>query len=116
MTLYSGLIDEIISRYGEQLSDMPKQTYDAINIYFANGLAVELHFANAEEYSINWQADEKEFRIDTAPLHPELSTFPNHLHNSSGELSDDPFTTPGNPPWDNVKTVLDSILKNPTPD
>ncbi len=113
MTLHAELIDEIISHYGEQLADTPQQSYDAVTLSFATGLAMEIRFASADEYSLKWNEAETEFRIDTAPLHPELSTFPNHLHLGDGELRADPFTTPGNSPWDNLKAVLDTILENP---
>ncbi len=113
MTLHAEFTDEIITRYGEQLADAPQQSYDAVTLTFANGLAVEIRFASADEYSFQWQSAEQAFRIDTSPLHPELATFPNHLHHSNGEMRADLFTTPGNPPWENVKAVLDAVLKNP---
>ncbi len=113
MTLHTELIDNIISHYGERLVDTPQQSYDAVTLSFTNNTAVEIRFAGEDEYSLKWNSAEKEFRIDTAPLHPELSTFPNHLHLSNGEMRADPFTTPGNPPWENVKAVLDNILENP---
>jgi len=113
VTLHSELIDNIINHYGEQLVDTPQQSYDAVILSFANDLAVEIRFASEDEYSFKWSSAEKEFRIDTAPLHPELSTFPNHLHLSNGKMLADPFTTPGTAPWENVKAVLDKILENP---
>ncbi len=113
MTLQAELIDEIISHYGERLTDTPQQSYDAVTLSFANELAMEIRFASADEYSLKWSVAEKEFRIDTAPLHPELATFPNHLHLGNGEVRADPFTTPGNPPWENVRAVLDPLLENP---
>ncbi len=113
MTLHTELIDQIISHYGEHLADTPQQSYDAVTLTFSNDLAMEIRFASADEYSLKWSVAEKEFRIDTAPLHPELATFPNHLHLDDGGMRADPLTTPGNPPWENVKAVLDVILENP---
>lgn len=60
-----------------------------------------------------WRFDEDELRIDTAPLHPELSTFPHHLHDSQGNLHSDLLTVPGRSPWDNIRAVLDVVLKEP---
>ncbi len=116
MTLHTEFMDRIIEHYGERLADTPKQNYDALNVSFANGLHVEIRFAGAEEYSIKWNTGTAEFQIDTAPLHQGLDTFPNHLHRGDGEVRADPYTTPGDPPWSNVKAVLDAILDNPLSD
>ncbi len=116
MTLHAELADRIIDHYGEQLADTPRQNYDALGLSFANGLRVEIRFATPEEYAIRWSSGGAESRIDTAPLHRGLDTFPNHLHCADGEVRADPYTTPGHPPWDNLKAVLDAILTNPPPD
>ncbi len=113
MTLHSEIANEIIDHYGERLADTPKQNYDALTVSLTNGVTLEIRIASTEEYSFQWKLDKEEFRIDTAPLHSNLSTFPNHLHHSSGELQSDPFTIPGNHPWQNVKRVLDAVLENP---
>lgn len=113
MTIHTELIDEIINGYGEYLTDTPKQTHDAVSIFFRNHLKVELRFASSQEYSLGWRFGEQEFRIDTAPLHPDLSSFPNHLHLPDGTVRDDPLTTPGRSPLDNIRSLLDTILENP---
>lgn len=113
MTLHTEIANKIIDHYGERLIDSPKQNHDALTISLANDVTLEIRMASADEYSFQWKLGEEEFRIDTAPLHPDLPTFPNHLHHSSGQLRPDPLTTPGNPPWQNVERVLDSILENP---
>ncbi len=113
MTLHTEIANEIIECYGERLIDTPKQSHDALTVSLANEVTLEIRIASSEEYSFQWKSGKETFRIDTAPLHPELSTFPNHLHHSSGELQPDLLTTPGNPPWQNVKQILDTILENP---
>jgi len=113
MTLHTEIANKIIDHYGESLIDSPKQNHDALTVSLSNGVVLEIRMASADEYSFLWKTEEKEFRIDTAPLHPDISTFPNHLHHSSGELRPDPLTTPGVPPWQNVEQVLNAILENP---
>lgn len=113
MTLHATLVDEIVNRFGEQLDGAPQIGHDAVTLRFQNGLMLQARFANPEEYSIQWHFGEAELRIDTAPLHPELSTFPHHMHDRHGKTHPDPLTTPGRSPWDNLQTVLDVILKNP---
>ncbi len=113
MTLHAELADEVISHYGEELADTPKQSYDAVTLSFAGDLTLDIRFASADEYSLEWHSAGSRLRIDTAPLHPELTTFPNHLHRCDGEIVADPLTTPGDPPWENVRKLLDAVLKNP---
>ena len=113
MSLHPKLADEIVTRFGEQLADMPHVTHDALTVSFANGLAVELRFVDAHEYSIRWRWGEAEMRIDTAPRHAELSTYPNHMHDAAGTVRADPLTRPGRPVSDNMRTVLAAVLEDP---
>jgi len=113
MTLHATLADEIVSRFGEHLDGAPRIGQDALTLQFQNGLVLQARFASPEEYSIQWRFGEAELRIDTAPLHPGLSTFPHHLHDSQSRIRPDPFTIPGRSPWDNLRAVLDVILENP---
>ena len=59
------------------------------------GRTVREERAGVEEYSIQWRLGEVDLRIDTAPLHTELSTFPNYLHGPNGSVSEDMPTRPG---------------------
>jgi hypothetical protein len=111
--LHAWLSDEVITRYGERLTGEPRQSLDALTLQFDSGLAVELRFANANEYSIYWQWPDGQGRIDTAPGHGKLATCPNHLHAADGSLRPDPLTRPGREPWENLSAVLDALLQNP---
>jgi hypothetical protein len=46
----------------------------------SNGVSLEARIADPHAYAIAWAWGEAELRIDTAPLHRDLATFPNHLH------------------------------------
>ncbi len=108
-----GLSEHLIEHYGERLAGIPVVAQDALTANFDNGLQIELRFASPEEYSIRWQVGDEVFGIDTAPLHRELATFPNHLHAAGGRLLADPLTQPGRAPWDNVQSVLEAVLASP---
>jgi hypothetical protein len=110
MTIHTQLADAIVQHYGERLTQPPQLTQDAVTLAFDSGLLVQLRFASAEEYSIQWSLDGRELRIDTAPLHPQLASFPNHLHDANGTVRADTLTRPGRAPWDNLRAVLGSIL------
>ena len=113
MSLHLELSDAIISNYGEQLLDPPQVSHDAILVQFSSGLSLECRFANKDEYSVAWQWQGKMFRIDTAPVHSDLDTFPNHLHLPDGTITSDPLTQPGRLPWDNLELILERLTSSP---
>lgn len=107
------IAERLIEHYGQHLNDAPALAHDALTARFDNGIILELRFASAEEYSLRWHHDDQTLAIDTAPLHPGLATFPNHLHSADGNAHPDPLTRPGAAPWDNVRAVLGRILDDP---
>lgn len=113
MSLHLELKELIEAAYGTQLPGGVQIKQDALLLEFESGLVMELRFASADEYALVWLWGDAELRIDTAPLHPQLKTQPHHLHDEEGRVRDDPLTTPGAPPWDNVRTVIDAVLHDP---
>ena len=114
MTIHHQLAEEIVSHYGERLARPPQVTQDAVTLELDSGLIMQLRFASAEEYSIHWRVGGQERRIDTAPLHPGVGSFPNHLHGADGAVHPDTLTRPGQAPWDNLRVVLDAVLADPS--
>lgn len=86
---------------------------DALLVRLHNQVTMELRLADANEYSIGWRWGDAQLRIDTAPVHRQLATFPNHLHDSDGHLRADPLTRPGDEPWDTVRSVIAALLEDP---
>lgn len=113
MNLHLELKDKIEAAYGGGPLTAIDLKQDALIAEFDTGVAIELRYLNQNEYSIAWVWGEAEFRIDTAPLHPHLKTQPNHLHDDSGNILDDPLTSPSRAPWDNIKALLDIIIDKP---
>lgn len=113
MSLHAELADEVITRYGERLVRAPALTHDALTLELDNGVRVQARFANPEEYSIVWESAAGTWRIDTAPLHAGLSTFPNHLHAAAEAPRSDPLTRPGDPPFANLSAVIEAVLDDP---
>lgn len=113
MSLHWELKAHIEAHYTEQLDGAMQLKQDALQALFDTGLAIEFRYLNANEYSIQWAWGDAELRIDTAPLHKELSTFPNHLHDADANLRPDMLTVPGKEPWDNVRKLIDRLLQDP---
>lgn len=113
MSLHLELAARIEETFSEQLEAAVEVKLDALIIRLDNGSILEARMAAPDAYAISWIWGEVELRIDTAPLHPHLATFPNHLHGADGHLYDDPLTTCNAAPWDNLRAVLDAVLSDP---
>lgn len=113
MNLHLDLKDKIETHYAGQLAGDAVLKQDALFVTFDDGLQVELRYLNPEEYSIGWVWGSALMRVDTAPLHAGLGTFPNHFHDLDGNVREDRITKPGRAPWDNVRNLLDALLKDP---
>lgn len=113
MSVHADLAGEMTARYGRRLVRPPVLTHDALTLELENGVRLQARFASAEEYSIAWEAGTVLCRIDTAPLHAGLATFPNHLHADAGPPRLDPLTQPGEPPLANLCAVIDAVLADP---
>lgn len=113
MMVHNALKEAIDVQFAEAITEPAELCQDALLVRLDNGVVIELRIANAKEYSIGWRWGDTELQIDTAPLHPQLSTFPNHLHNGEGQLMPDPLTDPNREPWDNVSAVITALIDDP---
>lgn len=113
MSIHLDLAAHLESHFGEHLERPVEIKLDALIAHFQNGVSLEARFADSHAYAIAWAWGEAELCIDTAPLHPELATYPNHLHGADGSLYADPLTRPGAPPWDNLRRVIAPLLADP---
>ncbi|HKR44214.1 MAG TPA: hypothetical protein VJU59_31855 [Paraburkholderia sp.] len=86
---------------------------DALELSLTNGVDLTLRIADPSEYAMNWRWGEAAMGIDTAPVHPTLGTFPNHLHTPDGRTVDDPVSEAGVAPWQNVRRLIARLLAQP---
>ena len=100
-------------RFAGDLARPVELKQDALIVQLRNDVVIELRFAARDEYAINWRWGDAELRIDTAPLHADLETFPNHLHDADGGLRPDVITRPRRAAWDNVRSVIEALLVDP---
>ena len=111
--LHPTLKDAIDREFATAIAEPAELCRDAILVRLRNDVVIELRIASADEYAIGWRWGDAELRIDTAPLHRQLATFPNHLHDGEGRLRSDLLTRPGVDPWDNVRGVITALLEDP---
>jgi hypothetical protein len=110
MNPQAAIADRVVEAFGERLTASPRLAHDAVTLEFGDDLAMQARFASDDEYSIEWQRGAQRFRIDTAPLHRGLASFPNHFHDADGSVHADLLTRPGAAPWDNLRAVLEMVL------
>ncbi len=79
---------------------------DGLLLQFKDGSQLELRYPSKKEYSFNFLRGEKLFIIDTAPIHNELETYPNHIHDFDGKLIKDGITDINNEPVKNIENFL----------
>ncbi|MEW5889238.1 MAG: DUF6516 family protein [Pseudomonadota bacterium] len=113
MSIHFSLKERIEARYADALAGSPELKQDALLLTLTNDVALEVRFAARDEYSIAWQWGDALLRIDTAPFHPGLATYPNHLHDADGKVRADPLTATERDPGENLCAVLDALLKDP---
>lgn len=113
MTIHHLLKERIETHYADQLAREPQLLQDALQLQFDSGLVMELRYFNDLEYSLQWLWGDAELRIDTAPLHKHLASYPHHRHDADGNLHPDTLTVPGREPWENVRQVIDRLLHDP---
>lgn len=113
MNLHLELQECIEEEFGERLSAIPELKQDALILGLDNGVMVEIRYAGPAAYALAWVWNGAMLRIDTAPVHPHLSTFPNHLHDAEGTIRADPITRPDADPWDNTRALIEVLLEQP---
>lgn len=104
------LIDAV---FGDDLDSPVEQTQDAMIVHLRNGVTLNVRYAAADAYSLRWVYGDAESGIDTAPLHQDLATFPNHMHDAGSHIIADPITRPDASPEDNLRRLIRALLDNP---
>lgn len=100
------LADKINREFKSILKTPAEVKSDGLLLKLNDGSRLELHYPDKKEYSFNFLRNEKLFIIDTAPIHSELQTYPNHIHDFEGKLIKDGITDVKNEPIKNIENFL----------
>ena len=111
--LHAALAEALGREFAGQLARPPSLHQDALVFALPNGPELTVRYLAADAYSLCWQHDGQDCGIDTAPLHRDLATFPNHLHDAAGTVRADPLSDPASTPAENVARVLRALLADP---
>ena len=78
-----------------------------VRINFIDGTYMDIRYPVDSKYSFHWQLDDEIIRIDTAPHHREIATYPRHVHIEKEEnVGEDKVTELENTIEENVCAVL----------
>ena len=113
MSLHLELGSAIDAAFEDDLDSPVEQKQDAMIVRLKNGVMLDVRYAAADAYSLRWAYGDAESGIDTAPLHRELATFPNHFHEAGGRVMADPITRPDASPADNLQNLIRALIDNP---
>ena len=108
-SIHERLVDLLNGELSSHLDGEPEFPYDGIKVNIKGGAKLHIIYPAKEEYMFSWERDGVTCRIDTAPLHKELKTSPNHFH-SGDEVKNDELTSPKKSPEDNLKSVMKYIV------
>lgn len=113
MSLHLELGSAIGQAFQDEIAGPVEHKQDVMIIRLKNGVTLDVRYAASDAYSLRWVYGEAQSGIDTAPLHPGLATFPNHLHDAAGRIVADPITRPDAPPEDNLQRLIRALLDDP---
>ncbi|MHB0973540.1 MAG: hypothetical protein ACYC0P_04765 [Thiobacillus sp.] len=113
MSLHLELGTAIEHAFPDDLAGAVEHRQDALIVRLRNGVTLDVRYAAADAYSLRWVYGEVESGIDTAPLRPDLATFPNHFHDAAGRIVADPVTRPDASPEDNLHRLIRALLDDP---
>ncbi|CAD6495159.1 MAG: hypothetical protein EMLJLAPB_01251 [Candidatus Argoarchaeum ethanivorans] len=94
------------------LSEAPIIYSDKVRLIFIDGSYMDIRYPCDTKYSFHWQRKNEIFRIDTAPHHRKLSTYPRHVHAGKEDcVVEDTVTRINNTIEENVRCVLEFVDK-----
>jgi hypothetical protein len=53
---------------------------DRVRLFLIDGSRVDVRYPIEDKFSFHWQRGDMIYRIDTAPHHKGIRTFPRHIH------------------------------------
>lgn len=53
---------------------------DRVRLILIDGSWIDIRYPVEDKFSFHWQRDNKIYRVDTAPHHKGIRSFPRHIH------------------------------------
>ncbi|MCX9076241.1 MAG: DUF6516 family protein [Candidatus Methanoperedens sp.] len=98
--------------FSEILSEKPIIFSDKVRLVFVDGSYMDIRYPVDSKYSFHWQRKDGIIRIDTAPHHRQLSTYPRHMHiGKEDDVIEDTVTEIDSTIEENLKCVLEFVCR-----
>ena len=89
------------------LKEQPIILNDRVQFIFLDDSIMAVRYPVENKYSFHWQRGAQIYRINTAPHHKDIPTFPRHIHNGTEDnVIEDGITDITNTPEQNLRNVL----------
>lgn len=105
--------EKLEQHYANRMTEPVRLAQDAMMLSFDTGLMMEVRHASNDAFSLIWNWDEAELRMDTAPVHMHGATYPSHVHDKDGVVRASPIACAGTDAWHNFSGMLDILLIDP---
>ncbi len=80
---------------------------DRLRLYLQREAILEVRYPVENKYSFHLRINDEIYRIDTAPHHPGIPSYPRHIHFKREEVVvEDRITSFGNTPAENFRKVM----------
>lgn len=107
------LKEQLETMYASRFAEPVRLAQDALLLSFDTGLMLEVRYFSSDEFSVHWTWGGAELRLDTAPVHTVLPSFPRHVHREDGTVTEDPVGVYDPDPWISFARLLDVLLATP---
>lgn len=113
----SDIVREIVERTCADVVTKVETLDDCVRIFLEDESVVDIRYPCRTKYSFHWQRKDKMYRVDTAPHHRDLASYPRHIHyGKEGNVIEDTITDGEATPAENIEAVMEwirNIMENP---
>lgn len=96
--------------FRDLLKDLPNVFSDRVQLIFSDNSIMTIRYPLDNKYSFHWQRGTDVYRINTAPYHKNIPSFPRHMHEKTeNNVVEDLITDFKNTPEQNLKNVLNWV-------
>jgi len=103
------LANVVVEEFPSLLRERPIVLPDRLRLVLVDGSLLDVRYPTRTKYSFHWQRKDRSVRINTAEHHPDLPTYPRHIHLDERTVVADNLTKLENSPEQNLRAVLSWI-------
>ncbi|MDI6886861.1 MAG: DUF6516 family protein, partial [archaeon] len=83
---------------------------DKVRLILIDGSWIDVRYPVEDKFSFHWQRGDKIYRIDTAPHHKGMRSFPKHIHfGSEDNVIEDDVSEENVSPEENFKRFMEWV-------